>query len=113
MRLQLPLKTPDLRLVSQDIIRARQELQPDRIEIQSLQPEHPLQRNRKIAATFAIFRRKPTAEEERHASRMVILLACSSCKIFSVLPDAAVRRHVRCSSEHLTLLSAVIAEIGV
>jgi hypothetical protein len=45
MRLQLPLKIPDLRLVSQDIIRARQELQPDRIEIQSPQPEHPLQRN--------------------------------------------------------------------
>ena len=68
----------------------RQDLQPDRIELQSPQPEHPLQRHRKISAAFAILRRKPAAEEDCHASRIVILLACSSIEL-AILEDADVR----------------------
>ena len=80
MRLQLPLKIPDLRLVSQDITRAWQELQPDRVELKSPQPEHPLQRNREISAAFAILRRKAAAYKDCHASRIVILPTCSRLK---------------------------------
>src|SRR5438132_1525827 len=36
------------------------------------------QRHRKISAAFAVFRRKSADEENRHASRIAILLACSS-----------------------------------
>jgi len=80
MRVQLPPKIPNPRVVSHCIVRAWQELQPNRIELPSPQPEHPLQRYRKISAAFAILRRKPAAEENSHASRIVILLACSSTK---------------------------------
>jgi hypothetical protein len=40
-----------------------------------------LQRNGKVSAAFAILRSKPAAEEDRHASRMVFLLACSRLKL--------------------------------
>ena len=74
MRSQLPLEIPNLGLISQGIIRAWQELQPDRIELQSPQPEHPLQRNGKISAAFAILRRKPAAEEDCHSAREYAVL---------------------------------------
>src|SRR5882724_6088308 len=90
VRLQLPLKIPNPRLVTEDIVRARQELQPDCIELQSPQREHPLQRNGKISAAFAILRRKAATEEDCHASRIVILLACSR-RSFAILEDLAVR----------------------
>src|SRR5678816_4332722 len=106
MRPQLPLKIPDLRLVGQDIVRARQELQPDRIELQSPHPEHPLQRNRKISAAFAILRCKPAAEEDCHASRILILLACSR-RSFAILEDLAVWQ-MRSTTVLMTL-----AQIGI
>src|SRR5437870_9455574 len=59
MRPQLPLEIPDLRLVSQDIIRARQELQPDRIQLQSPQPKHPLQRTEKFPPPSRYFAANP------------------------------------------------------
>src|SRR5882724_1964037 len=96
MRLQLPLKIPNPRLVTEDIVRARQELQPDRIELQSPQPEHPLQRNGKISAAFTILRHKAAAEEDCHASRMVLLLACSRAKRFRNLRRSAGAPHVLC-----------------
>jgi hypothetical protein len=37
-----------------------------------------LQRHREIAAAFAILRGKAASEEDRHASRVAALLACSS-----------------------------------
>jgi hypothetical protein len=90
MRPQLALKIPNLGLVRQDIIRARQELQPDCIDLQSPQTKHPLQRHRKIAAAFTILRGKAASEEDCHASRMVFLLTRSSPKHSPFLKDAAV-----------------------
>src|SRR5574338_864931 len=91
MHLQLPLKIPDLRLVSEDIIRAGQKLQPDCVQVQSPQPEHPLQRNGKISAPFTIFRCEAAPEEDCHASRMARLLALSR-RSFAILEDLAVRQ---------------------
>src|SRR5437899_12140526 len=85
MRGQLSLEVVDVALVVAKIYFARQMFQPDRGPLQSAQAEHPLQWNRKIAATLEIFRRKPAAEENRHASRVVILLACSSAKM-AIIP---------------------------
>jgi hypothetical protein len=120
MRPQLPLKIPNPRLVSRDIVRARQELQPDRIKLQSPQPEHPLQRNGKISAAFAIFCSKSAAEENSHASRIVILLACSSmnggnvrrlqCAENDGNVDDVPRDHIRLdlnSDQRIALLSAL------
>ena len=89
MHLQLPLKMSDLGLIGSCIVRSRQQLDPDRIELQSPQSEHPLQRHRKISATFTILCRKPAAEEDCHASRIVIPLACSSVTL-AILEDLAV-----------------------
>jgi hypothetical protein len=54
----LSLKIPDLGPVYQGIVRARQVFQPDRIELESPQAKHPLQRNGKVSAAFAILRGK-------------------------------------------------------
>src|SRR5437773_5669346 len=80
MRPQLTLEVPDPGLIGCSIVGRRQQLQPDRIELQSPQPEHPLQRHRKISTAFTILRREPAAYKDCHASRMVILLACSRVK---------------------------------
>ena len=93
MRTQLPLEIVDPCLISLRVICRRQQLQPDRIELQSPQTEHPLQRNGKISAAFAIFCGKTAAKENCHASRILILLACSSTNTRS-LEDAAVRPDV-------------------
>jgi len=39
------------------------------------------QRHRKISAAFPVFRGKPATKKNRHPSRIVILLACSSTKL--------------------------------
>jgi len=106
MRLQLPLKIPDLGPVGQQIIRAQQELQPNRIELESPQPEHPLQRNGEVSAAFAILRREPATEEDCHASRMVILPACSR-RSFAILEDLAVWQM------RSAVVLMAIAQIGV
>jgi hypothetical protein len=80
VRPQLPLEILDFRLVSRGTVGGRQELQPDRIELQSPKTEHPLQRNGKIPTAFAILRCKAAAEEDGHASRIAILLARSRLK---------------------------------
>ena len=54
--------------------------EPDCVQLQSTQPEHPLQRHRKIAAALEIFRCKAAAEKNSHASRVINLLACSSAE---------------------------------
>ena len=95
MRAQLSLEVVDLALVVAKISFARQMFQPDRVQLQSAQAEHPLQWNRKIAATLEIFRRKPAAEENRHASRVVILLACSSAKMAIMPVRLDLKRTVR------------------
>ena len=81
MRTQLPLEVVDPGLISLRVICRRQHLKPDSIELQSLQTEHPLQRDGKISAAFAIFRGKAASEKDGHASRILILLACSSTKV--------------------------------
>src|SRR5262249_46803723 len=70
VRPQLTLKISDPGPVRQDIVRARQVLQPDRIELQSPEPEYPLQRYRKVSAAFAILRRKAASQKDCHASRI-------------------------------------------
>jgi len=69
----------------------RQKLQPNRVQFQPAQAKHPLQRNRENAAALAIFRGKPAPEKNRHASRIAILLACSSTKRRD-LEDTTVRQ---------------------
>ena len=91
VRPQLALEISDPCFIGLQIVRSRQQLEPDRIEFQSLQPEHPLQRHRKISAAFKIFRREPAAQKDGHASRMVILLACSRLSV-AILEDFAVRQ---------------------
>ena len=48
------------------VLRRGQQFEPDRILLQSAQAEHPLERHGKIAAAFAILRRKSAPEENRH-----------------------------------------------
>jgi hypothetical protein len=78
MRAELPLEVVNPGLIGPLVIRGRQQLEPDSIELQSPQAEHPLQRHGKISAAFAIFCGKAASEENRHASRILILPACSS-----------------------------------
>ena len=66
MRSQLPLEVVDLSAVIDRIFGSRQQLQPDGVELQPSQPEHPLQRHRKIPAAFQIFSGKPATEEDCH-----------------------------------------------
>ena len=80
MRTQLPLEVVDPCLIGLRVICRRQQLQPDSIELQSPQTEHPLQRDGKISAAFAIFCGKAASQKNRHASRILILLACSRLK---------------------------------
>src|SRR5437016_4663546 len=91
MSAQLPPEVVNLALILAKIPFARHVLEPDRVEFQAAQSEHPLQRHRKVATTLEIFRRKPAAEKNSHASRVFNLLACSS-QIMSILEDAAVRQ---------------------
>jgi hypothetical protein len=81
MRTQLPLEIVDPGLIGLRVLRRRQQLKPDCIELQSLQAEHPLQGDGKISAAFAIFCGKAASQEDRHASRILILLACSSMEV--------------------------------
>jgi len=67
MLAQLPLELPDSRLIFARIGGGRQQLEPDRIESEPAQSEHPLQRHGKIPAAFRIFRREATTEEDGHA----------------------------------------------
>jgi hypothetical protein len=80
MRTQLPLEVVDPGLIGLRVICRRQQLEPDSIELQPLQTEHPLQRDGKISAAFPILCGKAASQENRHASRILILLACSSMK---------------------------------
>src|SRR5260370_32127269 len=66
VRAQLPLKIVDLSLIFARVFRAWQKLQPNRVQFQSAQPKHPLQRHRKIPTALEIFRRKTAAEEHCH-----------------------------------------------
>ena len=70
-----------------------------------------MQRHGKISAAFAVLCSKPAAEEDCHASRIVILLGCSSTKDFLILEDAAVGR-VGSASEYLRL-PLLLAKSGI
>src|ERR1700737_2598973 len=75
---RLPLEIVNVRLVDARISCRRQNLQPDRIQLQSAQPEHPLQRHRQIAAALAVLRRKPAPEENCHLTRIARVSGRSS-----------------------------------
>jgi len=77
---QLPLEVLDSGLIGARVICRGQEFEPNRVEFQSMQTQHPLQRNGKISAAFAIFCGEPAPKKNCHASRIVILLARSSSK---------------------------------
>ena len=47
-----------------------QELEPNSVEAEPAQAQHPLQRHGKVAASFRIFRRKPATEEDGHRQRI-------------------------------------------
>ena len=64
---QSALEITDVRLVRASIICRRQQLEPNRVQLQPPQTEHPLQRHGKIAAALAIFGGETTTEEDRHA----------------------------------------------
>ncbi len=60
------------------IRRRRQKLEPDRVQPQPPQSQHPLQRHGKIAAPFRIFRRKAAAKKDGHMVRIAVLLFSST-----------------------------------
>ena len=70
---QAPLEMANARFVFARVGGRWQELEPDSVETEPAQSQHPLQRHRKIAASFRVFRRKPAAEEDRHRQRIVRL----------------------------------------
>src|SRR6266498_5655075 len=78
VRAQLSLEIIDPILVGAGIVCPRQQLQPDRVEFQSPQSKHPLQRHGKNAAAFAIFRGKSASKKNCHAKRIAVLDTRSS-----------------------------------
>ena len=75
---QLPLELADARCIFARVRRRGQQLEPDGIEPESAQSQHPLERYRKIAAAFRIFRREAATEEDCHKQRIVGLAFGSS-----------------------------------
>ena len=67
MRAELSLEIAMHAASADAVARRGQKFEPDRIQPQPAQTQHPLQRHGKIAAAFAIFRRKAASEENRHA----------------------------------------------
>ena len=67
MGAELSLEVSDALGISDVVARRGQKFEPDRILLQPAQTEHPLERYGKIAAAFAIFRRKSAPEEDCHA----------------------------------------------
>ena len=65
-----PLENPDSRFILARVCRCGQQFEPDRIQSETPQSEHPLQRHGIIAAALGIFRRKPAAEKDSHAGRI-------------------------------------------
>jgi len=57
------------------IFDCRQQLQPDGVALQSSQPEHPLQRYRKIPAAFQMFSGKPATEENCHPGMIMLTIS--------------------------------------
>ena len=69
VRAELALEVVDLTLVVARISFAWQMLEPDRVQFQSTQTEHPLQRHRKITPALEIFCREPAAEKNCHPEK--------------------------------------------
>lgn len=66
MGAELSLEVSDASGIGDAVPCRGQKFEPDRILLQPAQTEHPLKGYRKIAAPFAIFRRKPAPEENCH-----------------------------------------------
>ncbi len=73
MLAQAPLEIANARFIFPRVRCGRQQFQPDRVETEPAQAQHPLQRHGKIAAAFRIFRGKAAAEKDRHRQRFVCL----------------------------------------
>ena len=78
MLAQLSLELVDARCIFARVRRRRQQFEPDGIEPEAAQSEHPLERHRKIAAALGVFRREAATEEDRHEQRIVGLAFRSS-----------------------------------
>ena len=73
MLTELPLKFADARFILTQVFGGGKQFEPNRLESETAQSQHPLQRYRKIAASFGIFRGKAAAEKDRHRQRIVRL----------------------------------------
>ena len=63
---ELALKMRDTRGIRRRVFRRRELLEPDRILAESAQTEHPLQRDREIAASLPVFGGKAASKENGH-----------------------------------------------
>ena len=75
---QLSLELADARFIFARVRRRGQQFEPNGIEPEAAQSQHPLERHRKIAAAFRIFRREAATEEDCHEQRIVGLAFGSS-----------------------------------
>ena len=70
MLAQTPLEIVNARFIRLCVGGRGQKLEPDRVEAEPAQTQHPLQRHGKIAAAFRVFRRKPATKKDRHRQRI-------------------------------------------
>src|ERR1044071_4226195 len=75
-----PLENANSRRILAWIGGRGQNLQPDGLEAEAPQPEHPLERHGKIATAFGIFCRKPAAQKNRHSQRIARLRFSSTAR---------------------------------
>src|ERR1044071_707202 len=73
MLAQTSLEILDPRFICPGVGRRWQEFEPNGIEAEAAQTQHPLQRHRKNTAAFGIFCRKPATKKDRHWQRIVRL----------------------------------------
>jgi hypothetical protein len=78
MLAQTALKIHDASSIGSRVRGRGQQLEPDSVELQSPQPEHPLQRHGKIPAAFAIFCCETATDKNCHRSRIARTRRCSS-----------------------------------
>ena len=68
--LELALKSADRFVIGRFVAAPRKKFQPDRVQLEAFQSQHPLQRNGKDSTALAILRRKAAAEENCHTMRI-------------------------------------------
>src|SRR6266487_6948710 len=74
----LPLEIVDLCAIVARTFHRWQQFEPDRVEFQSSETEHPLQRHGKIPPALEILRRKSASEKNCHPTRIARVSSTSS-----------------------------------